>query len=104
MALLVHPKHSLPTEDFHGLDELVNFERACEKRHNDIGRPLAALSQEDIMRGYVTVVDKQVVPNLWEAGTGVANSRRLISLTLTQSRSRTTSIHGPPSSRRRTAG
>ena len=57
-------------QDFHGLDELVNFERACEKRHNDIGRPLAALSQEYIMRGYMTVVDKQVVPNLWEPGTG----------------------------------
>ena len=70
MALLVHPNHLLPTEDFHGLDELVNFERACEKRHIDIGRPLAALSQDDIMRGYMTVVDKQVVPNLWEPGTG----------------------------------
>ena len=66
MALLVHPKHFLPTDDFLDLEEVANFERACEKRHNDIGRPLAALSQEDIMRGYMTVVDKQVVPNLWE--------------------------------------
>ena len=30
MALFVHPKHHLPTEDFQGLEELVNFERACE--------------------------------------------------------------------------
>ena len=51
MALLVQPKHCLPTEDFQGLEELVNFERACEKRHNDIGRPLAALCQAYIMRG-----------------------------------------------------
>jgi len=70
MALLVHPKHFLPTEDFEGLEEVVNFERACVKRHNDLGRPLAARSQEDILRGYLTVVDKQVVPNLWEPGTG----------------------------------
>ena len=69
MALLVHPKHFLPTEDFQGLEELVNFERACEKRHNDVGRPLAALSQEEIMRGYMAVVDKHIVPNLWAPGT-----------------------------------
>ena len=65
MALLVHPKHKLPTEDFEGLEDLANFERAVEKRYNDVGRPLTALSQEEIMRGYLSVVDKRVIPNLW---------------------------------------
>ena len=46
------------------MEELVNFERAGENRHNDVGRPLAALSQEEIMRGYMTVVDKQIAPEL----------------------------------------
>ena len=67
MALQVHPKHMLPTEDYEDLEELPNFGRACEKRHNDVGRLLAALSQEDIMRGYLMIVDKHVVPNLWRA-------------------------------------
>ena len=65
MVLLVHPKHKLPTEDFEGLEDLANFERAVEKRYNDVGRPLTALSQEEIMRGYLSVVDKRVIPNLW---------------------------------------
>ena len=68
MCLLVHPKHLLPTDDFQGLEELVNFEKACEKRHNDVGRPLAALSQEEVMRAYMTMVDKQIVANLLPPG------------------------------------
>ena len=56
MALLVHPKHQLPTEDFEELQDMANFERAVEKRYNDVGRPRTALSQEGIMRGYLSVV------------------------------------------------
>ena len=82
MALLVHPKHKLPTEDFEGLEVLANFERAVEKRYNDVGRPLTALSQEEIMRGYLSVVDKRVIPNLWAPrGDGFAHRRKCIDLT-----------------------
>ena len=63
LALLVHPKHKLPTEDFEGLEDLANFEGVVEKRCNDVGRPLTALSQEEITRGYLSVVDKGVIPN-----------------------------------------
>ena len=67
MALQVHPKQMVPTEDYEDLEELPNFERACDTRHNDVGRPLAALSQEDIMRGYFMITDKHAIPNLWRA-------------------------------------
>ena len=79
MALKVHPKHYLPTEDFEGLDLVSNLEKAIEKRHNDVGKPLAALSQEDIMRGYLTACDNHISPNLWSAG-GCADARPEVDL------------------------
>ena len=81
MALLVHPKHKLPTEDFEGLEDLANFERVVEKRYNDVGRPLTALSQEEIMRGYLSVVDKRVIPNLWDPRSDGLIERPWIDLT-----------------------
>ena len=79
MALKVHPKHYLPTEDFEDLDLVSNLEKAIEKRHNDVGKPLAALSQEDIMRGCLTACDKKISPNLWSAG-GCADARPEVDL------------------------
>ena len=57
MALLVHKKQLVPLEDFVGLEDVSNFEKAVVKRHGDVGKPPAALSQPDIMRGYLSVVE-----------------------------------------------
>ena len=75
MALFVHPKYLLPTEDFEGLEDVANLEQAVEKRHDEVGRPFAALSQEVIMRGYLSVVDNRIIPNLWEPRTDGLHER-----------------------------
>ena len=50
------------------MEDVSNFEKAVVHRHNEVGRPLAALSHADIMRGYLPVVGKRIAPNLWRSG------------------------------------
>ena len=64
MALLVDPDHKLPTEDYEGLEELVNFRAACKQRYEQLGKPLAALSQETIQQGYYVAESEMITCNL----------------------------------------
>ena len=64
MALLVDPDHKLPTEDYEGLEELVNFRAACMQRYEQLGKPLAAFSQERIQQGYYVAESEMITCNL----------------------------------------
>ncbi len=71
LALRVRPKQYLPTEDYEGLESVVKLEHAIVQRHRDVGKPLAALSQQRILQGYYTECDRHIILNLWspkEAG------------------------------------
>lgn len=60
MALREREDHKLPTDDYEGIETILDFTKVCVERYIKIGRPLAEWTQTMILNGYWHCANKVI--------------------------------------------